>query len=149
MTDTLSRLEQLYLCRASGEGTHTFRVCNGEPEVMAFCEEMFGKDQDGTLDSFASFSDSDEWCGNEGSRSLQWDLYCATFECWEVDPKELEHPALRAALEAAEIDARTNRSLWYFVRTVAGPAFTREQLREEAKLMLSKQDAALDAKEAP
>ncbi len=33
---------QAYVCRASGEGTHNFRLCDDEADVMAFYEETCG-----------------------------------------------------------------------------------------------------------
>lgn len=78
----------VFLCRASGEGSQDFRICPDEAAVYAFYEEMTGRDQDGTLDSITkSFHDTDYW-GCEG-RAFSLDLYMAKFEVWKVQASEL------------------------------------------------------------
>lgn len=85
---TTPRSGDVYLCRASGEGSQDFRVCADEAAVFAFYEEMTGRDQDGTLDSITkSFGDSDYW-GSEG-RAFHLDLYMAKFEVWKVEAREI------------------------------------------------------------
>ena len=85
--------EQLFLCRANGEGSHEFRVCKDEAEVMAFYKEIFGEDYGGGIQSqIDHFRDADNW-SNEGA-AYECELYCATFEVWKVAPGDL---ALRAA----------------------------------------------------
>lgn len=79
----------LFLCRASGEGTQDFRLCKDEAAVFAFYEEMGGRDQDGTLNSITeSFADIDQYWTCDG-RSFSIDLYMAQFEVWKVSPIEL------------------------------------------------------------
>lgn len=83
-----SRCDEVFLCRASGEGSHNFRVAAGEAGVCDFYREMFGEDHGGGIESLTSaFHDPDEW-GNDGT-TLDLELYCAKFEVWKVDPKEL------------------------------------------------------------
>lgn len=78
----------IFLCRANGEGSHEFRVAADEAGVMAFYKEMFGLDSDGKLDSaIEHFRDTDNW-SNEGT-AYHCELYCATFEVWKVEPREL------------------------------------------------------------
>lgn len=85
----------VYLCRASGEGSHDFRVCADRAAVLAFYEEMCGKDQDGTVNSLTSaFDDPDQW-SNEGT-ALEIELYCAKFEVWIVDREQISTGARSA-----------------------------------------------------
>jgi hypothetical protein len=73
----------VYLCRASGEGSHDFRVCKDEAAVFAFYEEQCGRDEDNTLDSITkSFSDPDHW--GACNTAFDLDLYMAKFEVWKA-----------------------------------------------------------------
>jgi len=93
MTDSehTDKSESLFLCRASGEGSHNFRVATDEAGVLAFYDEMFGKEEDGTLDlTIKHFRDPDNW-SNEGT-AYDCELYCARFEVWKVDPQEIAAP---------------------------------------------------------
>lgn len=79
---------ELFVCRASGEGSHNFRVCADEAGVIAFYDEMFGKDLDGTLDSaIKHLRDEDNW--SNACTAYHCELYCATFEVWKVDRSEI------------------------------------------------------------
>lgn len=107
-------VSDLYLCRASGEGTQDFRVCADEAAVFAFYEEMAGRDQDDTLDSITkTFADSDYW-SCEG-RAFSMDLYCAKFEVWKVDPNELV-----TARPEAQAQEPNDEQLWRLVRAYHG-----------------------------
>lgn len=88
-----AELEELvFLCRASGEGSHNVRVCQNDVEVQKFYGEMFGEDFAG--DAFLkAFRDPDEWAMG---LSYEEDLYNAKFECWKVYLRELESPRLLA-----------------------------------------------------
>src|SRR5262245_36069520 len=79
---------EVFLCRANGEGSHNFRVCNDEAGVLKFYEEMFGKEEDGTLDmTIKHLRDEDNW--SNGCTAYSCSLYCATFEVWKVFNSEL------------------------------------------------------------
>lgn len=87
MTSPTSR-NDVFLCRASGEGSHDFRICPDAHAVAGFYKEMFGEDHGGGIESFwSSWNDPDDW-SNEGA-ALEMSLYCATFQVWKVDPKQL------------------------------------------------------------
>jgi hypothetical protein len=78
----------VYLCRASGEGSHNFRVCTDEAGVMAFYKAMWGEDHGGGIQSAIDhFRDPDNWSNDRSAYSCE--LYCSTFEVWIADPKEL------------------------------------------------------------
>ena len=88
----------VFLCRASGEGTQDFRICADEAAVFAFYKEMCGEDEDGTIDSITkSFADVDRYWNCEG-RAFSLDLYMAQFEVWKVDASELALRSPRAPL---------------------------------------------------
>lgn len=94
--------EQLFLCRANDEGSHDFRVCKDEAEVMAFYKEMFGEDYDGGIQSAIDhFRDTDNW-SNDGT-AYECALYCATFEVWKVDPSQLAIAAPPPSTKDGEI----------------------------------------------
>lgn len=87
----------LYLCRASGDGSHSFRICADEAGVFAFYEEMFGKHHDGTIYSeIEHFRDPDNWA-YEGT-VYEVELYCAKWEVWKAEPQELRSPEAASAL---------------------------------------------------
>lgn len=72
---------EAYFCRVSGEGSADYRVCLTEKEVMAFYEEMFGKDYDGTVNGeIEHFRNSDNWALDH----YHVDLYCAQLQVWRV-----------------------------------------------------------------
>jgi hypothetical protein len=75
----------VYLCRANGEGSHNFKVCASLEEVLKFYGEMFGEDTTGDL--MDCLRNEDRW--SNGGTAYHEDLYCATFDCWKVDPREL------------------------------------------------------------
>lgn len=84
-----SRNERLYLCRANGEGSHSFKVCDGELAVFAFYKEMFGEEEGGGIQlAIDHFRDADNW--SNGGEAYSCELYCATFEVWKVHPDELK-----------------------------------------------------------
>jgi hypothetical protein len=92
MTDPRGEAPQLFLCRANGEGSHEFRVCKDEAEVMAFYKAMFGEDHGGGIQSqIDHFHDQDNW-SNSGT-AYECELYCATFEVWKVAPSDLAFAA--------------------------------------------------------
>lgn len=96
---TPCRLEEaeVFLCRASGEGSHNFRVCTTEDQVHKFYAEMFGEDVAGE-GFLKSFRDPDEWAmGVEYCEKL----YNARFEVWKVDDREL---STRSASVSTELD---------------------------------------------
>jgi len=98
MTEGGLTKEQIYLCRASGEGAHQFRFCESEAEVMAFYEEMFGKDMAGIwMAQIKHFRDPDNWSNNGTAYSV--DLYNATWEVWKAERSDL---ALRATEQAED-----------------------------------------------
>ena len=113
-----SRLEEVevFLCRASGEGSHNFRVCTTEEQVFAFYKEMFGEDQGGGIQSqIDHFHDADNWSngGTAYACPLYCALYCATFEVWKVDDRELsvtrsESATHNAAPQAQALPQGTN-----------------------------------------
>lgn len=88
MTERLLSRNDVFLCRASGEGSHDFRICPDAHAVASFYKELFGEDHGGGIESFWSgWNDPDDW-SNEGT-ALELALYCATFQVWKVDPKQL------------------------------------------------------------
>jgi hypothetical protein len=91
--DALAILTTQYACCASGEGTADFRFCADEAAVMAFYEEMFGKDMDGTINSaIKHFRDEDNW-SCEGT-IYSTDEYCARFEVWNLHKSRVPIAAL-------------------------------------------------------
>jgi hypothetical protein len=101
----------LLLCCASGEGSHEFRICETEEAVYAFYTEMCGHDADGTIDGFKeSYADKDRYWANEGTH-FHLDLYCAEFDVWIVDAKQLVNENELAAAEAFAECARICRDL--------------------------------------
>lgn len=78
----------VYVCRASGEGSHDFRVSRDEAGVMAFYKEMFGEQYGGGIQSVIDhFRDPDNWI-NDGN-TYNCELYMAKFEVWKVQANEL------------------------------------------------------------
>lgn len=109
--------ERLYLCRANGEGQHSFRICADEAAVMVFYQEMFGLDMDGKLDgAIEHFRDSDNW--SNGGEAYHCELYCATFEVWKVTPSEMSRaPSSTSSSERVPIcgtkgTATVSRAIW-------------------------------------
>ena len=79
---------EVFVCRASGEGSHNFRICTNEAQVFEFYKEMWGEDHGGGIQSaIDNFRDPDNW-SNQGT-AYSCELYCSTFEVWKVDDREL------------------------------------------------------------
>lgn len=78
---------EVYLCRASGDGSHDFRVCETIEEVLNFYCEMFGTE--GREDEHKRLIDPDEWGGEGGLWYGPLDMYCATWEVWKVEAAQL------------------------------------------------------------
>lgn len=87
---------EVFVCRASGEGSHNFRVCETAEEVDAFYKEMWGEDQGGGIQSHIDhFRDEDNWSNQ--CTAYHCDLYCSTFEVWKVDRTEVAAPRSESA----------------------------------------------------
>ena len=78
---------EIYLCRASGEGSHQFKLCEDETALMAFYAEMFGEESGTTEGNLKHFRDPDNW--GDGGTSYSVDLYNAKWEVWIVQRSDL------------------------------------------------------------
>lgn len=52
-------MSTVFLCRASGEGSHNFKVCAALEDVVTFYGSMFGEDTTGDLMGY--LCDEDRW----------------------------------------------------------------------------------------
>ena len=109
---------EVFVCRASGEGSHDFRVCADEAAVLAFYDEMFGKEADGTLDlTIKHLRDEDNW--SNASTAYHCELYCATFEVWKVDREQVAAPTSAASESALTMPHPNANEIREAIRNVA------------------------------